>query len=317
MEPVQILLNNLLYTFSQATIATDNVDQEYLERPKQWDISFIRNFMILQGPISSVFDYLTFFLMLFFFFHVTPSLNMSLISTSNQQQFQTAWFIESLLTQTLVVFVIRTRISPFWKSKPGKYLTASSLAVVAIALIIPYTPLGSPFHFTPPPPLFYLFLATYIGAYLFLAETAKRWFYRRHAFRIEQTLVPRRKAVYLSRAARLVQDMTAVICLRPETEISFDSLVQDLSASVNYQIDSEQVLQSLQYLRRGQLVSIDWYKKTVRRESAIKDFVLKRIAPTAVWSLVVDDWVKITRTLQEKYGQVNPDFQEILNKTQN
>ena len=205
-------------------------------------------------------------------------------------------------------------MSPFWKSKPGKYLTMSSLSVVVLALIIPYTPLGSPFHFTPPPPLFYLFLLAYIGVYLFLADTAKRWFYRRNAFRIEQTFVPRRKTVYLSRAARLVQDMTAVICLRSESEISFDSLVEDLSASLSYPIDSEQVLQNLQYLRRGELVSIDWYKKTVKREGPIKEFVLKRIVPTAIWPIVDDDWLRISRTLQGKYGKVNPEYQEILGK---
>jgi Mg2+-importing ATPase len=198
MESIQILLNNLLYTISQTTIATDNVDTEYIDRPKQWDISFIRNFMALQGPVSSIFDYLTFFVMLFVFYHVVPIIPLTLNDPHSQSVFQTAWFIESLLTQTLVVFVIRTRISPFWKSRPGKYLVISSLSVVAAAIIIPYTPLGSLFSFAPPPPLFYAFLFLFICTYLFLAETAKRWFYHRHAYKIERPLIPRRKARALS-----------------------------------------------------------------------------------------------------------------------
>src|SRR4030042_2337138 len=101
MLPVQILLNNLLYDVSQSTITTDNVDQEYVEKPKRWDISFIRRFMVSLGPVSSLFDFLTFFTMLFIF-HATASL------------FQTAWFIESLCSQTLVVFVIRSRKIPFY-----------------------------------------------------------------------------------------------------------------------------------------------------------------------------------------------------------
>ncbi len=224
MLPIQILLNNLLYTLSQTTITTDNVDDEYIERPKRWDLSFIRNFMIVEGPISSIFDYLTFFLMLFIFvpmFTFLPELQ-------RQHLFQTAWFVESLCTQTLVVFVIRTRKSPFYKSKPGKYLVISCLVVVATALILPYTGLGQIFNFYPPPPAFYLALALMIAAYLFLSEIVKRWFYKRYAFRIEQALVPRRKGFYLSKNARLVQDIAAVVCLRQENEISLDSLIEDL-----------------------------------------------------------------------------------------
>jgi Mg2+-importing ATPase len=316
MESIQILLNNLLYTFSQTTIATDNVDEEYIERPKQWDVSFIRNFMALEGPISSIFDYGTFFVMLFVFFHVVPILPLTLTIVHDQSVFQTAWFVESLLTQTLVVFVIRTRISPFWKSRPGKYLTLSSLAVVAAAIIIPYTSLGQVFHFVPPPPLFYVVLLLFAGTYLFLAETAKKWFYSRHAFRIEQALIPRRKAVYLGRTARLVQDMTAVICLRPESEMSFDSLLEDLSRSLSYPIDSEQVLQNLQRLRRSGLISVDWNKRIIKRESSMKEFVLKRVIASPTWPMLIDDWLKINRAIQEKYGKVNAEYQDVLSPRQ-
>ncbi len=318
MLSIMILLNNLLYTLSQTTIATDNVDEEYIERPKRWDISFIRNFMIVEGPLSSIFDYSTFFIMFFVFgIPVTAAASGVPLATPFQQHmFQTAWFIESLITQTLVVFVIRTRLSPFWKSKPGKYLVLSSLSVVAAALIIPYTPLGGLFHFVPPPPLFYVFLLLMIVIYLFLAEVVKKWFYKRHAFRIEQALVPKRKTFYLSKSARLVQDVAAVICLREENEISFDSLIEDLSRSLNYPIDSDRVYQSLQYLRRGGLIDVDWHRRTIKRTVPIKEYITKRIATSPTWPLVYDDWLRINRAIQDKYGKANPDFQDLFSPRQ-
>ncbi|MGA3059046.1 MAG: magnesium-translocating P-type ATPase [Candidatus Bathyarchaeia archaeon] len=318
MLAIQILLNNLLYTLSQTTIATDNVDEEYIERPKRWDISFIRNFMIVEGPISSIFDYATFFIMAFGFGIPITALASGLPKASGFQtsQFQTAWFVESLCTQTLVVFVIRTRQSPFWKSKPGKYLVTSSLSIVAAALIIPYTPVGKLFNFVPPPPLFYAALLLMIVTYLFLAEAVKKWFYKRHAFRIEQTLVPKRKTFYLSKSARLVQDVAAVICLREENEISFDSLIEDLSRSLNYPIDSDRVDQSLQYLRRGGLIDVDWHRKTIKRIGSIKDYVTKRVATSPAWALAYDDWLRINRSIQEKYGKANPDFQDLFGPRQ-
>jgi P-type Mg2+ transporter len=133
--PIQILLNNLLYDISQSAITADNVDPEYVEKPKRWDIGYIRSFMLSLGPVSSLFDFLTFFIMLFIFFPLFPGF-------PHDRFFQTAWFIESLATQTFVIFAIRTRKSPFWKSKPGKLLTISSFVIVAIALIIPYTFVG-------------------------------------------------------------------------------------------------------------------------------------------------------------------------------
>jgi Mg2+-importing ATPase len=167
MAPVQILLNNLLYDMSESTIPTDNVDPEYTEKPKRWDISFIRRFMLFIGPMSSIFDFLTFFIMIFVF-------------AAGESLFQTGWFIESLCTQTLVVFIIRTSKTPSYKSKPSKPLLISSLAVVVLALIIPFTPLGELFGFEPPPLLFYIILVGIVGTYLLLVETIKKWFYKRY-----------------------------------------------------------------------------------------------------------------------------------------
>jgi Mg2+-importing ATPase len=169
MLPIQILLNNLLYDLSELTIPTDNVDSEYLSRPKRWDISFIRRFMIYLGPISSVFDFLTFFIM-FLVFHASESL------------FQTAWFLESLASQTLVIFVIRTRKIPFYKSRPSRLLLLSTLGIVAFTMIIPLTPIGRLFKFKEPPLSFFLILAGLLIVYLALVELVKRWFYRHYSY---------------------------------------------------------------------------------------------------------------------------------------
>jgi len=316
MLPIQILLNNLLYDLSQSTITTDNVDSEYVEKPKRWDIGFIRKFMISMGPVSSVFDFLTFFIMLFIFLPMVPA---SAPLGTGARLFQTAWFLESLFTQTLVIFVIRTRKSPFWKSKPGKLLLLSSFSILGVALIIPFTSLGEryfSFVSLSPYPLFFVFLAVLVGAYLVLAEVVKRWFYKRHSYRIEQVLIPKRRVFYLSRSARLVQDIVAVVCLRVENEISFDSLLEDLSRSVSYPIDSDQVLQNLQHLRRGGLVNIDWHQRVIKREGPIKEYVAKRVVASEMWPMVIEDWLKINRAIQDKYGNVNTEYQELLSPRQ-
>jgi Mg2+-importing ATPase len=180
MTAIQILLNNLLYDLSEATIPTDSVDDEYIEKPKKLDISYIRRFMLILGPLSSIFDFLTFFLMLVVF-------------NATIHVFQTAWFIESLSTQTLVVFVLRTRKTPFFKSRPGRYLLLSSLIVVAVAFILPFTPLGAVFGFSSPPVLFFPALAGLITAYLFLVEYGKKWFLKRYSYLLEQTFTKKRK----------------------------------------------------------------------------------------------------------------------------
>jgi Mg2+-importing ATPase len=166
MLPIQILLNNLLYDFAQLTLPTDNVDQTYIQRPQRLQTSFIRNFMVSFGPVSSIFDFLTFFVMLFVFKASAPL-------------FQTAWFIESLFTQTLVIFVIRTRKTPFYRSKPNKLLLLNIVVILIFALILPFTFIGTFFSFVALPLRFLLMLAVFIVAYLGLVEIMKIWFYRR------------------------------------------------------------------------------------------------------------------------------------------
>lgn len=167
MLPSQVLLNDLLYDVSQSTISSDNVDPEYLKKPKKFNLKLIRKYMLWFGPISSIYDFLTFGLMIYFF-------------NANEVVFRTGWFIESIATQTLVVFVIRTRRSPFWKSKPGKWIWVSCISVVLAALVIPFTSLGSVFGFVPLPTLFFVFLAIMIMTYLLLAELSKRFFLKNY-----------------------------------------------------------------------------------------------------------------------------------------
>jgi Mg2+-importing ATPase len=167
MLPIQILLNNLLYDISQTMIPTDAVDDEYAQRPKHLNIVFIRRFISIFGPISSLFDYLTFFIMLYVF-HATGAL------------FQTAWFIESICTQVAVIFVIRTRRVPFYTSRPSAYLVVSTLLVIAVACTLPFTMLGRIFGFVPPPADFFAVLIGLVISYLILVELTKRWFYNKY-----------------------------------------------------------------------------------------------------------------------------------------
>jgi len=173
MLPIQILLNNLLYSISQTAIPTDNVDSEYTQKPKTWDIEFIKKFTILFGPLSSVFDFITFYLLLFVF-KADPSL------------FQTAWFVESICTQTLIVFVIRTRVVPFYKSSPSKLLLGSTLLIALVGILLPITLFGTLFGFVQPPLAFFAALAGLVIGYVVLIEIAKYWFYRRYSSFIER-----------------------------------------------------------------------------------------------------------------------------------
>ena len=168
MLPSQILLNNLLYDTSQLTIPTDNVDRDQLARPSRWDMRFIRRFMLFFGPLSSLFDFATFGVMLWVF-HAGPGL------------FRTGWFVESLATQTLVIFAIRTRKIPFFRSQPSLPLLLAAIGVVSAGAILPFTPAASALGFRPLPGLFFAVLGLMVVCYLGLIEAGKRLFYRQAA----------------------------------------------------------------------------------------------------------------------------------------
>lgn len=169
MLPTQILLNNFLYDTSQVAVPGDNVDPALLHRPKRWQIGFIRQFMTIIGPISSLYDFLTFGVLLWIFH-----------ASTNAALFRTGWFVESLATQTLVVFVIRTAGNPF-KSRPSGRLLIGVVAVSVAGAVLPYTGLGALLGFTPLPPQLVAAILLLALTYLFLVQAVKTWFYRRHA----------------------------------------------------------------------------------------------------------------------------------------
>jgi Mg2+-importing ATPase len=165
MLPSQILLNNLLYDSSQLAIPTDDVDEEQLRRPAHWDIGFIRRFMFFFGPLSSLFDFILFAVMLWGF-------------DAGAGEFRSGWFVESLATQTLVIFAIRTRRIPFFRSRPSRPLILAALGVVAVGAALPATPLAHTLGFTSLPLTFFAALVAMVVGYLALIECGKRIFYR-------------------------------------------------------------------------------------------------------------------------------------------
>ncbi|MGB8763611.1 MAG: magnesium-translocating P-type ATPase [Burkholderiales bacterium] len=170
MLPTQILLNNMLYDLSEAAIPLDRVDAGEVKQPQVWDMAFIRNFMWTIGPVSSLFDFLTFYILL-------------VVLEANEALFQTGWFIESLATQTLVIFIIRTRGNPL-ANRPSPVLVTTSCAVVALAAWLPFSPLAAYFGFVAPPLKFFLILVGMVVVYLTLVEVVKHGFYKLYATRI-------------------------------------------------------------------------------------------------------------------------------------
>ena len=189
MLPGQILLNNLLYDAGQLAIPGDRVDKEQLLAPSHWNIAYIRRFMFLFGPISSLFDFATFGLML-------------LVFHASQGEFQAGWFIESIATQTLIIFAIRTRRVPFFRSRPSLGLTIASLGVVAIGVWLPFSPLSGVLGFQPLPVPFFLALVGMVVTYLVLVEIAKKWFFSRAAQQLPAPLLPPRGRGYAHRISR-------------------------------------------------------------------------------------------------------------------
>ena len=173
MQPVQILINNLLYDFSQTGIPFDHVDQESLAKPPKWEISNIRRFMIFIGPISSIFDYATYALMWFVFGATT---------VEHQALFQTGWFVESLMTQTLIVHVIRTAKVPFFQSRASLPMLLITATVMGIGMYLPFSPIASSLGFVPLPAVYFLWLFSILTCYCILTQWVKTWFIRKYGY---------------------------------------------------------------------------------------------------------------------------------------
>jgi Mg2+-importing ATPase len=194
MAPVQVLVNNLLYDFSQTGIPSDHVDDEYMQKPRKWNLENIRRFMMCVGPTSSIFDYTTFLLMLFFFkcndlglaapaellHRFTGGANVAPDSTYAAALFHSGWFVESIITQTLIVHVIRTRKIPFIQSCASPVLILTTLLIILIGSALPYIPpVAAYLGFVPLPPIYWLFIALTIACYVTLTHSVNAWFARK------------------------------------------------------------------------------------------------------------------------------------------
>jgi Mg2+-importing ATPase len=169
MEASQILFMNLLYDISNMTLPTDNVDDEYVKAPKRWDMSFVRKYTLFFGPFSSLYDFLTFGIMLFIF---------GATNEATKGVFQAGWFVESFWTEVLIMFVIRTRRIPFFTSRPGKWLSLLTLSCVGFGTILPFTILGRFMGFAPLPPEYWVLLVLMVATYLVLVDAGKVFFYK-------------------------------------------------------------------------------------------------------------------------------------------
>jgi len=169
MLPLQVIATNVLYDFSQVTIPTDGVDEEYIQKPRKWDIGMIEKFVLILGPVSSLFDFATYFLMLYGFH-----------TWANPELFHTGWFVESLISQTLIIHIIRTNKIPFIQSRASLPLTLSTLLVVAFGAWLPFSPLASVLGFKPLPLLYWFVLAIFLLAYFIITQGVKKWFATRY-----------------------------------------------------------------------------------------------------------------------------------------
>jgi Mg2+-importing ATPase len=169
MLPVQVLTNNLLYDISQTTIPTDTVDAEWLQKARSWDMRAMQRFILVIGPISSIFDYATFAMMLFIF-----------NAWTNPALFHTGWFVESLLTQTLIIHVIRTNKIPFLQSRASRPLTLTSLLIAGVGIWLPFSPFADVLGFVALPPLYWLLVGLMLVCYVALTQVVKTWFVRRY-----------------------------------------------------------------------------------------------------------------------------------------
>jgi Mg2+-importing ATPase len=171
MLPIQILFMNLLYDMANMMLPTDNVDEEYIKMPRKWDISFVRKYTLFFGPFSSLYDFLTYGIMLFIF-------GCSAGTPEAASLFQSGWFVESFWTEVLIMFVIRTRRIPFFTSRPGKWVTLFLIFFVGFGTIFPFTPLGGFIGMVPLPANYWILLVLMVATYLLLVDEAKVFFYK-------------------------------------------------------------------------------------------------------------------------------------------
>jgi len=289
LHPSQLILANFLTDTPVIAVSTDNVEKEDLIRPRRWDIKHIFRLGGLLGLVSAVFDVIL-ILLLFF------------VVGADQVLFRTVLFAEIVLSEILVLFVIRTEKFFLRGTRPSKQLIWASIGATAITFAIIYLPITSLFEFTPVSlPLLGFTLLIVLG-YTFVTEVVKLAYFKK-------LIIP--KIFTVPPVQLRLLDIVAIICLRVESEISIEYLLDDLAATMKYPLKPQQVLNHLHHLRRGGLISINWRERTIIREKALNDYVMKQVNSES-WPDIVKNWRKIRSTLKSRHNQVNPEYENLL-----
>jgi Mg2+-importing ATPase len=289
LQPSQLILANFLTDTPVIAVSTDTVEKEDLIRPRRWDIKQIFRLGGLLGLVSAVFDVIL-ILLLFY------------VVGADQILFRTALFVEIVLSEVLVLFVIRTEKFFLRGTRPSKQLVWASIGAVLITFALIYLPITSLFEFTPLPLSLLGITIVIVLGYTFATEVVKLAYFKK-------LIMP--KLFPVQPVQHRLLDIVAVICLRAESEISLDSLFDDLAKTIKYPLKPQQVLSHLHHLRRGGLISINWRERTVRRENAMKDYVMKQVNSES-WHEIAKSWRKIRSNLMAQYNQVNPEYESIL-----
>jgi len=289
LHPSQLILANFLTDTPVIAVSTDNVEKEDLIRPRRWDIKHIFKLGGLLGLVSAVFDVIL-ILLLFF------------VVGADQVLFRTVLFAEIVLSEILVLFVIRTEKFFLKGTRPSKQLIFASIGAVLLTFAIIYLPITSLFEFTPISLPLLGFTLLIVLAYTFATEVVKLAYFKK-------LIMP--KIFPVQPVQHRLLDIVAIICLRFESEISIESLLEDLAETMKYPLKPQQVLNYLHHLRRGGLISINWRERTIIRENAMRDYVMMQ-ATNKSWPDIVKNWRKIRSALKSRHNQVNPEYESLL-----
>lgn len=294
LQSSQIILANFLTDTPVIAVSTDNVEKEDLIRPRRWDIKRIFRLGGLLGLVSAVFDVIL-ILLLFF------------VVGADQLLFRTVLFVEIVLSEVLVLFVIRTEKFFLRSTRPSKQLVFASIGAVLLTFALIYLPITSLFEFTPLSLSLLGITMLVVLGYTFATEVVKLAYFKK-------LIIP--KIFTVPPVQLRLLDIVAIICLRVESEISIESLLDDLAKTMRYPLKPQQVLNHLHHLRRGGLISINWQERTIRREKALKDYVLKQVTSES-WPTIAKNWRKISSTIKSRHDQVNPEYQILLSARRN
>jgi len=289
LQPSQLILANFLTDTPVIAVSTDNVEKEDLIRPRRWDIKHIFRLGGLLGLVSAVFDVIL-ILLLFF------------VVGADQVLFRTALFVEIVLSEIFVLFVIRTEKFFLRGTRPSKQLVFASIGAILITFALIYLPITRLFEFTPLPLSLLGITMLVVLGYTFATEVVKLAYFKK-------LIMPK---IFPVQPVQLrLLDIVAIICLRVENEISIESLLDDLAKNMKYPLKPQHVLSHLHHLRRAGLISINWRERAVRREKTLNDYVMKQVNSES-WPNIVKNWRRIRSNLKSRHNQVNPEYENLL-----